>query len=117
MNKFIITDPYLIMDRERYRAAENDYWDFKKQSKLGELVPFNTCYKKNQIENIIIYRLEATPNGNTGEFHVNNDITLKVEKFMMCIAENRLGWNEKYGITFETLEEAKDAFPKIIKNY
>ena len=111
IRKYIITDPgYIMTDLE---------WDKLILQKINlsnrktELTfPFNCQYKKNGTL-ITIYEIQRTANGDGSHTFRNQEIG--VDSGMLCIAENRKGWDEQYGALLETLTEARVVFPHIIK--
>lgn len=110
MNKYIITDPCYIMDTAQYDAiCEKENCDFE-----GQKFPLVSKHRETG-KPIKFFRIEQTPNGDGSREYWGNIIS--VDAGMLCIAWNAAGWNEALGATFDTLADAKRAFPSIIKRF
>lgn len=107
---FIITDPSYIMNNKQYdKICREDACDFE-----GQSFPLKSKHRENKTP-IIFHTIVGTPNGDGSYNYQRQDIG--VDSGMLCIAENKKGWNESFGATFETLKQAEDALPIILENF
>lgn len=121
IKKFIITDPSYIINRIDYSNRIKDYinhWINRLRTKNplyeeDSKFPINTTYHKTT-DLITIYTVHLTKNGYGTQIFQEQEI--KIDSGILCIAENRKGWDETTGALFETLTDAKIALPYIIKN-
>lgn len=115
IKKYIITDPQYIMTDIEYEKEILQKTDpFSYSGKINRELPFNSQYKKNGTI-MTIYLLQRTPNGG-GTYSFRNQ-EIGNDSGNLCIAENRKGWDEQFGAILETLTEAKNVFPYIIKHF
>lgn len=114
IRKFIITDPcYIIKDKEYNEYGELCGWGYLD---FGFNEKPKYFHKENGDE-ITIYKIESTPNGD-GVYNFKGQ-EIGVDAGMLCIAYCEKGWEYqgKLGARFETIEEAKNNFDKIISKF
>ena len=115
IKKYIITDPaYIMTDIEYEKEILRKSDPYSSSKKMNQEFPFNAQYKKNGTM-MTIYFIQRTPNG-SGTYSFRNQ-EIGNDTGTLCIAENRKGWDEQFGAILETLTEAKNVFPYIIKHF
>src|SRR3990167_6609673 len=114
IRKYIITDPGYIMSDQEWDNIILQKMNNSFNNKPGLSLPFNCSYKKNGTL-MTIYLVQRTSNGDGSHTFRNQEIG--VDSGILCIAENRKGWDEQYGALLDTLTEARVVFPHIIKYF
>lgn len=110
MKKYIITDPCYIIEREQYDAIGNGL-GWMNFTNIG-----GSTLNREGGGTFILHKIKGTPNGDGSTEH--NGQRIGVDAGMLCIAESEQGWEkEQWGATFETLNEARQAFQKIIRRF
>ena len=113
--KYIITDPCYVMDTKQYDdICNNDNCEFENQE-----FPLNSILRDTKNVPIIFHTIQGTPNGD-GSCEYNG-LQIGVDSGMLCIMEIKLkDWPRSrkwFGASFDTLQEAQNAFPGIIKQF
>ena len=112
MDKFIIIDPCYVMDEKQYKGI----CDFAecRFSKVGTMLKSR---HKTGGDPITFHVIRDTPHGDGETNYFGQDVG--VDAGMLSIAERARGWDgaKEYGATFATLEEAKAAFPRILRRF
>jgi len=117
MKKFIITDPCYIVPDENWCEK---FLKEKTEKGFGEFdfddEPYVDEKDGNPKQKIKILKSQGTPNGDgSGEF---NGQELGVDAGLLCVAYCEDGWDDqRWGVTFETLEDAKNSFNKILEQF
>lgn len=97
------------MDDAQYdNICDNDAGDFE-----GQEFPLQSINKNNK-RPITFFTIVGT--GGDGSYDWEGQ-TIGVDAGMLCIAKDPKGWKEKYGATFETLNDAEEVLKEIIKNW
>lgn len=107
--RFIITDPCYIMAQGQYDEICDAGADFE-----GQTFPLASTHRDTG-EKITFHTIEGTPNGDGSYTYKGQSIG--VDAGMLCIAEGDDWEGEDFGATFDTLEQARAAFPQIIKRF